>query len=148
MKQIRSVSDNEVTFYCHGKGVTHADNIMVRRWTEQMYHTLLDDEPSIINALERFSIVGSFRKYGIHGGLNTKWHYSGTFFWFRNDDTFKNPLWTDIDQVYYGVEAWPGKIFPIEKSACIFSDDDDSAYLQTTWDKLERKIAVWDEARK
>jgi hypothetical protein len=148
LESVKSTEPNEVTYYCHGKGVTRPEFPITLRWAEQQHHVCLDDWASVQNALERFSMCGAFRQFGAHVlPDNHRWHYSGTFFWFRNDDVFNNLKWNQIDQVYFGVEAWPGKMFQPEHSACIFGDNTQSPYLQSTWDNIAKDIEIWDKSR-
>ena len=98
-------------------------------------------------ALEQYSIAGSFRRFGEFSTPgNHRWHFSGTFYWFRNNAVFSR-IWNQIDRVYFGVEAWPGKMFKPEESACLFADNAGGMYLETEWEKLQRQIDVWEFSR-
>lgn len=137
----------DLTFYAHAKGVTHHGEPNIQKWTEWMYHALLDDWSSVQNALELFSMCGAFRLYGqFKTPGNNRWHYNGTFYWFRNDDVFSRN-WQHIDQKYYGTEAWPGLQFTADECACIVKEDPGSLYDDVSWKRLAPHLEDWDEAR-
>jgi hypothetical protein len=117
---------NEVTFYGHAKGVKYREavSVPVRRWTETLYQTTLDEWPAVKAALSSHMVAGSFRKFGrsrAHRNVG-EWHYSGTFFWLRHGFLPKTVI-DDVPGFYGGVEAWAGKHVPRERSACLFLDD-------------------------
>ena len=139
-----------VTFACHAKGVTHGMESITHRWTEAMWRTCLDDWPSVERALTQYSMAGSFKRYGqfkTHG--NHRWHYSGTFYWFRNDDVFRTGKdWQSIDQQFFGNESWPGRMFKPHEAACLFMDDSPDLYQSDSWSKrVEREYELWKAAR-
>ena len=142
---------NSVTFYCHSKGAKpeHAGNPRVAAWRETMYRVCLD-WPTVQHALERCEMAGAFRRFGGEGFPT--WHYSGTFFWFHNQSIFGR-TWNQIQQVYYGVERWPGQVVPVEQSACLFGDGVQgestiSPYLPEAWSQqLNRQMQTWETAR-
>ena len=129
---------NDATFYCHAKGVRHKfrvddPNHTVFQWTEAMYQTCLDYWPLVESALTNHAFVGSFRRAGFFRTPgNYRWHYSGTFYWFRNSEIF-NRRWHRIDQKYYGTEAWPGLMAPYDQSACLFGDHAGTLYDLNYW---------------
>lgn len=135
-----------VTFYCHAKGVTrHHDPIP--EWIDWLWRLNLDDWPRVAAALHRHALAGAFRRYvefkfpGSH-----RWHYSGTFYWLRNDQVFVRPDWREIKlrRGWWG-EAWPGQ-FPPEQAACLFGDGVSDLYWESTWQQLRPLLAKHREA--
>ncbi|MBY6263643.1 hypothetical protein EI613_17230 [Azospirillum sp. 412522] len=125
LRSLRSEEPNEVTFYGHAKGVKYREAIppQVRRWTEVLYRTTLDNWGGVRTALDHHVMAGSFRRLGRiapHRFLGD-WHYSGTFFWMRNAHVC-DPRLLNVANFYSGVEVWPGQHFPLEKAACLFLD--------------------------
>jgi hypothetical protein len=122
---VRSKDSAEATFYAHTKGAANGryDAKAIEYWRNAMYAGLLDDPQQVANSLRRFTAVGSFKKVHPQGGTFPsnftwgRWHFSGTFFWFRNDRVFSDPRWTFIPYDYYGVEAWLGG-FLAPQEAC------------------------------
>lgn len=89
LDQVQSSNREEITFACHAKGTTHANTSIARTWAERQYHVCLDDWQTIWRTMERYSMAGAFRKFGeFTTPGNHRWHYSGTFYWFRHDDVF------------------------------------------------------------
>jgi hypothetical protein len=146
--QVQSTNANEVTFACHAKGATHSADSITVKWAERQYRVCLDDWFTVHRTLEQFSMAGAFRKFGeFTTPGNHRWHYSGTNYWFRNDDVFNGDRWKKIDQHFFGTESWPGLMFPPERCACLFADDAGDCYQESYWRSLEREIAVWEGAR-
>jgi len=111
----------DYTFWAHSKGVTHADNpgITVHRWARLMYEANLDYWPEVERLFKRNLIVGAFKKLG-WSFPGSKWHYSGNFFWVRNREFFTRDR--ALMQVYGGAEAWPGVVYDVLKSGCVFHE--------------------------
>lgn len=144
---LKSTNSQEVTFSCHTKGVTHDIDSLPVEWAETMYHVCLDDWYSVKNALECYSMVGAFRRFGdFDRPENNKWHYSGTFYWFRNDDVFSRD-WQSIDKEWIGTEAWPGRMFKPEECACIFMDESKDLYREENWKYIRDRLYMWDKSR-
>lgn len=112
-----------VTFYGHAKGVQYPEeNSAVKIWTEIMYESLLED-PIALESTEKFSTVGCFRQ-NFHSAVHqSKWHFAGTFFWFRNEVAFSRPEWKSVIGGYYAVELWPGRVFAFDESFNVFGKD-------------------------
>lgn len=148
---LESLDPNEVTFCGHAKGIRQDINTWndhtnpVRNWTEAMYVTTLDNWPLISDLLKDKAMAGSFRRFGqfrVKG--SKKWHYSGTFYWFRHVDVF-NRNWRYVPLRFWGTEAWPGCMFKSEDTACIFADRCPiSLYQWKDWYKLYKdKFEIW-----
>lgn len=118
---------NSITFYGHTKGVTHTANETVKLWTEALYKYNLD--PEYVKEVERqltwFPVCGSMKRYGrlLNFPPNTyDWHYSGTFFWFRNEDLFAREWQESITQHRYGTEAYLSFMFTPIEAGVVFGD--------------------------
>lgn len=147
LETVCSGNPNELTFSCHAKGVTHALDSITVRWAERQYRACLDDWQTVWRTMERFSMAGSFRKFGqFTTPGNHRWHYSGTNYWFRHDDVFSRD-WRTIDQKFFGTESWPGRLFKPEECACLFADDASDAYKEAFWKNIQRETEVWEGAR-
>jgi hypothetical protein len=147
LRKVKSLDPDEVTFCCHGKGVSYGSGSVVVEWGDVMYHTCLDSWPVVKNALECFAFAGAFRRFGMFTTPgNHKWHYSGTFYWFRHDEVFSLPDYDRLDQQFFGTESWPGKLFPAERCACIFCDNAPDLYVPGNWEKIVRpQLRQWNE---
>jgi hypothetical protein len=132
---VKSTDSSEATFYAHTKGVTLAGNRVIRMWRRRMYLECLRDLDRVVDALSRVSCCGAFRRIGQFPNFPpySKWHFSGTFFWFRNDDFFSHPRWREVDRQQYGVEAHLSKLFPLEQSECLFNDRAGGLYSLNHW---------------
>lgn len=125
LKTVASTEPNDATFYGHGKGVTSESHKRknpqaIRRWRNMMYRKLLDESAECMAALEGYAAVGVNKRLNIDrfpGGLeHGAWHFSGAFFWFRNDILFSNPACMEVPRDRYGVEAWLGGLIAREDS--------------------------------
>ena len=147
MERVASTAQNEITFFAHAKGVTHGPEKTVHRWTDIQYETCLDYVPLVERLLQIFPIVGSFKKTAgkfFWGKSKSPWHYSGTFYWLRNSQTF-NRDWRTIDQYWWGTESWPGLMF--KKGGTLFYEKADfDLYEAATMAEVEREYATWKEA--
>jgi hypothetical protein len=118
-----------ITFYAHAKGVTAAQHQVayVLDWSERMYCSCLNQRA--IDMLESHACAGAFRTTSYH--LGSPWHYSGTFFWMRNDMVFRHPThpWNAYDANRWAVEVYLGRRFSIAESACTYFDNPPDLYL-------------------
>lgn len=148
--RVASEDRNDVTFYCHSKGCRHRatpdePRTTVFRWTEAMYEVCLDDWPAVAEALQASAMAGAFRRHGMFAlPGNHRWHYSGTFFWFRNQDVFTRG-WNRVDQRRYGAEAWPGRMFKAEETSCLMLDHCQNMYSLPYFDNVVQR--AWDAWR-
>lgn len=139
-----------VTFACHAMGVTHNMQHLKLPWTEIQWMTCLDDWTSVERALSQYSMAGPFKRYGHFAvGNNNRWHYSGTFYWFRNDDVFRSGKdWHTMDKRFFASESWPARLFRPEETACLFCDDTKDLYKQHVWDgRVYEEFEQWKAAR-
>jgi hypothetical protein len=127
----------DVTFYGHAKGVTRPVNpgVSVHPWASLLYAANLDYWPVVADQLARHPITGAMKTLGAARHYSGGWHYSGTFFWFRNRDVFARN-WRRIDRVYGGIESWPGVQFTADEGGCVY------------WQEpIQRKVTGYDFPR-
>lgn len=118
---------DSITIYAHGKGIrdhTRKDNA-VRLWAEMMYQTTSLAHKETFAALEKgYDFFCSFRTFGSAPFVpEFRWHPSGTYFNFRTQVAFIDGEMIPVQQVYGGVEAWPGDVVPASRSYCSFEDN-------------------------
>lgn len=107
-----------VTFSAHAKGATFGtSNRVIMRWAELMYRACLDDWKAVEETLRHKYMAGAFRCTQVFG--SSTWHYSGAFYWFRNDPGI---LATGTSRRWFGTEEWPGSTVAHEHSGCLFAD--------------------------
>lgn len=141
------------TFYSQGKGVTKPINrgVSIHMWTMAMYELALDYWPLVQESLQTKHVAGSFKKSvgGAFRGSPSQWHYSGSFCWFKNSELFTRD-WTDIEQVWFGIESYPSRIFTREESACLFFDQTTqfNLYNLKFWESVNEELCQWREAHK
>lgn len=135
LERIQSDDPCEATFYAHAKGVAKdvlclGDPKGSRYWRNAMYRELLDDWERIAELLDEYPVVGTHRRLHSEqpnifpdGQSSSPWHFAGTFFWFRNRDVFATDRWREVWQpAGWGAEAWPGRMFDFQQSACVAYD--------------------------
>ena len=133
------------TFYAHAKGVAnqtwHAGGT-IREWAGAMYESCLDWRGDVAKALRTHPVVGSFKRT-IHGWnaheSASDWHYSGSFFWFRNRDLFSQPDWRRIDSFYSGIEPYASLHFPSSHAATLVCENGRMGswlYLRDDWNRV------------
>ena len=144
-----STSPNVATFYAHTKGLAHPRNRAVTMWYRSMYTNCLGNIERVAEALSRVSCCGAFRRIGPHRHFPTysHWHFSGTFFWFRNSRLYSHPRWREVDNTRYGAEAYPSKLFRLEDSECLFCDDAGDLYDVAYWNAVVIPTAYMDSIR-
>lgn len=136
---VKSVSEDEFTFYCHGKGVGYMD-LAKRIWCESMYYFNLSSQTLTETVLRSHDAAGCYQwKNRQHGGSN--WHYSGTFFWFKNSAVFSKE-WRQIESNIYGVEGWIGRHVTQDR-AFSFIDPPDSLEFKNRWIEPVEEINEW-----
>lgn len=105
---LESRDPQEATFYAHAKGVTQTGPWLAGAvsWSKGMYDLNLGNISAVEKALSLHSAVGCFKHLMNHGGA--RWHYSGTFFWFKHSTLFSRN-WRSIEQSRFGVEGYIGR---------------------------------------
>lgn len=124
LKKVESTNEDEITFYAHTKGVSRTKEKLIDAvllWTECLYKYNLSDVDLVEELLTRYPMCGVFKRFGQfpHFPRQSKWHYSGTFFWFRNKDVFSKD-WNNIVLSRYGTEAYLSLLFNKDKAAAIY----------------------------
>ena len=121
--RVSSMDPTEAVLWAHGKGTGRHAHPQVQRWTELLYEMNLEHFPEVQELLQRFPIVGSFKKVGqgwpSHESLSD-WHYSGSWFWVRSRDLFGQTDWRRIDRFWSGIESYPSLHFSPEQAGCLF----------------------------
>lgn len=143
MEFVHSCDPNEITFYCHAKGVqgpAHVTDPLLHeqpriKWATAMYGACLDDMPFVEEQLESHTFAGAFKRRMIHGlpPFRSSWHFAGTFYWFRNARLFALPAWHHFDHQWYGAETYPGQLVGWGQAAGLFCDHPPVLYLQEAW---------------
>lgn len=138
--------DDSVTCYAHAKGVRHDSGSLTLNWAEMMYRTTFDHWPQVESVLQRYPIAGTFKRLGMFQlPGNHCWHYSGTFFWFRNRDVFARPEWSTIHNRFFAcVEAWPANVFEADEAGVIFGDSAGDLYQPEELARQAALLAEWE----
>lgn len=129
MLPLLSRGQNDITLCLHGKGSqSHTENDVINWWIDAMYETVAYNLDGVVREMENgAAIVGSFRRHGRFLGTRHQWHYSGTYYAFRNAITFSNGV-PSYREIWWGTESWPGDHFPIRASSCLFGDHAGNLY--------------------
>lgn len=144
------VPRNGVTLYAHAKGVRYGYRpydeseygkmgVCVRRWTEAMYSTCLD-WPRVEEQLKDHLLCGTFKKVG--PGMfpdlpSSQWHYSGSFYWVRNEEWFARGGHKRIKN-RMASEAVPGILYKPEEGGCLLHEGGDlNLYSPEVWGRLD-----------
>jgi hypothetical protein len=141
MMELLPREKNNITFYAHAKGVRHKHGGLPTIWAHVMYRLLLEFPEKIETALQVYPITGAFKRHNeFRLPHHDIWHYSGTYFWFRNHDVFVDHAeeWRKLHPRFFAaVEAWPSRIFKNKEAHCIFNDHvGDSLYAWHVWNDL------------
>ena len=145
-------SPNDVTFSCHAKCVRHRLNpdtaetgSTIFNWAQAMWDTC-GNWDVVRPLLESHATVGSFRRFGSHPSTVNSfgdWHYSGTFYWWRNRDAFRRD-WKRFPQTFFGTEAWPGILFNKDEAAVIVGDNVNDLYVLKYWqEEIQPMVDEW-----
>jgi hypothetical protein len=124
LERVRTDDPNQVFFWAHAKGVTRPRGHMhtIDLWTRILYEANLDYWPLVENVLREHVTAGAFKKVGHgFGGSESRWHYSGSFFWARSSKLFERN-WQHIDQQWWGIESYPGLHFAPVEAGCVFHE--------------------------
>jgi len=112
---------NDVTFYCHSKGTKNAtmNSDAVRWWTDAMYETVIHNVDAVVQQLNNGAVfAGSMQYKGRKFPSHNSWHFSGTYWAFRNSAVVRKC--SDPLRKYYGTEAFPSDCVPASRVACMF----------------------------
>jgi hypothetical protein len=141
-----------VTLYSHCKGVTRPPDSTCHRWAEVMAEICFDWR-TVGPALASHPVAGPFKKLGqgwpSHESMS-QWHYSGSWYWFRNADLFAKD-WKRIDGFWGGIEPYPSLHFGVDEAANLFHElprPDVQLYNHHYWrDNVEPDFDRWKAAR-
>lgn len=148
LEQVMSVSNDDIIFYGHTKGVTansSSTEISVTRWRYEMYsHCLgrIKEVDQILTTTTPYVCCGCFKvgadfiypeQIMVH---HIPWHFSGSFFWI-NAKKLAAYNWKQIIPCRHGVEAYLGGIVPSEKAYCL---EDTTGFF----DKYNTTLSDWD----
>lgn len=113
-----------VTLYAQAKGTTRAPGHIAHHWSDVQYIIYFDYWLLVEEHLKSCPVTGAFKKTG-PGWCRTQsysdWHYSGSWFWFRNADLFAKD-WKRIDQFWSGIESFTSQHFRYDEAACLFHE--------------------------
>lgn len=140
---VESIDENEVTFCIHTKGAQDrtARQNHINWWIRAMYETVVYNWETVLSEFEQgFAIAGSFRRFGAHFRTRYGWHYSGTFYAFRNAAAFSDGI-PEYDERWWGTESWPGHHFSKIESTCLFGDHCGDLYKPNA--ELEQNLIDW-----
>lgn len=129
-KLLATLPRDGITFYAHAKGTSYTPGSerhhVALLWAQMMYRVLLDGAKDVTPVLDRYPVAGMLKRLGkAHWRQKVGWHYTGNFWWIRNDRIPDAPA---IRPDYYGVEAWPGETFHPDDMANVFGAGDDDLY--------------------
>jgi len=123
------------TVWLHAKGVCRGSlQTHLRNWWELAYESLLDVE-TVRQSLQQHVIAGVFRRNDYARNLGVPWHYSGSFYAFRNDWIFKRD-WQPTGRIDPGgwyAEAWPALIAPRDLTTCLRFEGSPNLYYACHW---------------
>lgn len=151
-ERVATAGPNEVTFYAHTKGAQygHDPGSVTHSWADLMYEVCLDYWPLVAEALRHRPLAGAIKKIGAgFGGSRSRWHYSGSFCWFRSADVFSKPGWRQIDRQFWGIESWPSLHFGVNEAAALFHEgpvSDLDLYRPDVWRGVAEQFASWKRA--
>lgn len=125
--------------YMHGKGVTKPQNKNVEDWVEFMRYFQIEKEHLCYKAFsEGFCLYGV--NLGVYDGHSKRvgpyvfsnFHYAGNFVTINLKALQHKLLDTPIDDDYYGLEAFWGKLCSVERAFCghLSSPTINNHYLQ------------------
>jgi len=90
------------TLYAHAKGVTRPRDGICQKWVQTLEEICFRHWDHVCRLLTHYPIVGPFLQHTAEHA----WHYSGSWFWFRNDRIFGKGDWQTIDSEWHGIESW------------------------------------------
>lgn len=150
-ERIAGAPAGDVFLWAHAKGVRGNWIEATTRWREALYSLYMDYWPEVEKLLERFPVVGAFKKLGPgwppHQSLST-WHYSGSWCWYRAGDLFGKSDWRRIDQFMHGIEPYPSLHFTAREAGCLFWEDvggHTNLYNLRFWEEAGRSLQAWKE---
>ena len=106
-----------------------------------MYQTVVHNWQNVLGKMEQgYPVAGSFLRVGKHLQARHGWHFSGTFYAFRNAVAFQNGV-PGFASNFYGTESWPGHHFARHEAACMFGENCGDIYKENP--QLELELNEW-----
>jgi hypothetical protein len=143
LEMVRSTDINDVTFCLHSKGAQNhtVASRQIQWWTRAMYSTVVHNWKNVLGKMEQgYPVAGSFLRVGKHLQARYGWHFSGTFYAFRNAVAFQNGV-PGFASNFYGTESWPGHHFARHEAACMFAENCGDIYKENP--QLELELNEW-----
>jgi hypothetical protein len=127
LEKVESLDEKEYTFYCHSKGTSNFGTNREKPsfiWAEKMYRDNLDNLDLVNQKFQEkyTSCVGTLKIPFNYGPITSEWHYSGTFFWFKNSKLFSLDYWKDINLSRYGTESYLGSKFKNRLAKSVYKE--------------------------
>lgn len=125
-------TNEDITLYCHSKGVTKPFNLSVQIWRDILYDLSTRDIDTVEQVLApstNFVCCGPLKQDNFWPIANTSnvsfWHYSGTFFWINNGKLCKyENYWSTKSDGYYHAEKYLGRIVNTKDAYNLTHKDD------------------------
>jgi hypothetical protein len=135
--------DESISCYMHAKGVKHGPNENIRTWASIMYEVCLDSCRFVDASIDQYPTVGPFKNTREYKGqMKFGWHFSGTFWWVRNDELFKRD-WQSVPGDYYGSEKYLGNLFRDEEAGSLFGGHVGWLYHVHEMNRVKGMLEVW-----
>lgn len=129
LERLRSLREDEITFYAHTKGVRYGNApephmAAIRRWRRKAYRECLQDVERIERVMSEHACAGCFRSSTMELSrfFESPWAFFGNFWWVKHSDLFQRD-WRNIRKARTGVEEYLGKLFYREESHCFWGDN-------------------------
>jgi hypothetical protein len=117
------VTPGDVTVWGHAKGSTRPLNTTCHRWAGVLETVFFDHLPAVERVLGSYPVAGCFKKVGRGWAAyesKSEWHYSGSWWAFRNRPLFSKEGWDRADRFWCGAETYPSLHFPNHEAGCVF----------------------------
>lgn len=141
---------NDAVFYAHAKGASRPHQTIPFRWAQLMYASLLDHWGVVSDRLQKFPIVGSFRKVGRHFRespeiTHSSWHFSGNFWVARARELVRRLATVPPPRHPWASEAWCGLSYGPHEGGVIFNPPGKSwnLYQDRDLSAAERAYSEW-----
>jgi len=130
------INEPGITFFGHSKSnsdkrLTLAYSEIHTLWTKYLYESNLDNIELVDNIMKSYDSCGPFiRTSNLSVIPSSKWHYSGTMYWLKNESLRNkineiNEYQKEFGMNRYGAEGFPGSIFNQSNAICLFDIEGD-----------------------
>jgi hypothetical protein len=115
-ESLSRLTNDGITFYAHAKGISREPTGPLIKWVKFMYKVNLGSTPDLRHKI--FSgTLGKLRRGSDQ--VPVPWHYTGSFYWFRNDVVLERylntPIPKEIDNRWF-TENFPGWIADVKEA--------------------------------